>query len=101
MDKAHFFAAAARPSQTVEVDGFGTLTVRGLSFDQRLALPERYRKLKNDAVYWIVCQGVDGLGDDDLEAVRELDPNLLAQLQDLILALSGLTVDAETAEKNG
>lgn len=100
MDKSQFLKAHGLKSKTIKV-GNDELVVNELNLAQRERLTPVIRKSPAEAQYLVVCMGCDFFDENDkadLEAVRSLNNDVLTELADHILDLSGL--GDESAEKN-
>lgn len=101
MDKEKFFQSTALPVSTVEVEGWGEISIQSLTLDQRLDIPEWFDKLGNaEASYKIVAKGVVDFDDEDLPRIRVMDPEIISQIVDGILTLSHLGDEAVNEAKN-
>lgn len=101
MDKQQFFLAAARPTAKVDVLGFGEVTIRALNIEQRLSLTERFNEDQARTSAWIVAVAVDGLTEEDIDDILEMDTAVISKIGDAVLSLSGMGDDEEGDAKNG
>lgn len=95
MDKQAFFAATKRGTSTHTLSDGTQVSIRSLSIGER----EQIGRMSGDggaadALCHIVAWGVDGLSEDDLEQIADMDSAQLKAIADSILALSGLSDDA-------
>lgn len=93
LDKTKLFNAAARPTSTVQVDGYGDVLVEALTLAQNIQLVDRNREDPAAALAWVVCNGVVGLSQDDMDSVAGMDVAVLQRLSTAILGLTGGDVD--------
>lgn len=100
MDKQAFFFAARRKTGLYQMPGFGQVNLQALTLSQRLEIGERNKQDQAKALAWIVCQGVVGLGDEDIDAVLAMDPAAIEALAGEVMRLSGFTADAVDDAKN-
>lgn len=100
MDKGRFFAAAAPPAETMELEGFGAVRVVALSLRARLDFSDLDHEDTLAVLDWLVCQGVEGLGPEDLEQVQAMDGGIKQDIADIVVRLSGLSDEVDDV-KNG
>lgn len=93
MSKSKFFKAAALPQDIVNIDGYGDVTVHGLTLKQRLSLGGIDDEDQSDARVKIVIMGCDMFSDDDADQLSLIEPDVLTNLFNKIISLSGLSGD--------
>lgn len=99
MDKQAFLESAARPTKTVQINGF-EMVIESLSLRQREELPNRIAENSANGVAWIVVSGVRDFDEEDMEAVSNIDHEVLEQIANEVLLISGLSPDAGEEAKN-
>lgn len=98
--KAELVAAMALPFEDVEVNGV-TVRVTGMSAEMQLAMARRDRDDTEGLTFWCAEQclidpdtGVRVFGDDDPD-LRRLDGNVISDLVNKAIRLSGLSESAK------
>lgn len=100
LTKQQLLKAHSRQTKTVKV-GEGDITITELSLAQRSQLLPAIKKDPVGAQELVVCMGCDVFDENDpkdIEAVKRLKSDVVADIADEILNLSGL--GDESAEKN-
>lgn len=94
------FAGCELKSVEYELPNGNKLTLRELTAKGRGKLRAIADGDVIEAQAQIVALGCDQLGDEDVEGLLELSGDLLSDMADKVLSLSGLTEDAKEEAKN-
>lgn len=96
MDNSKFFKAAKRNSGTVDVDGFGVVEVKEFTLKQRLSLSDIAEEDVDVMRAKVVVMCCDIFSDDDIESLCEIRSEVLLELFNMAMTLSGM---GETKKK--
>jgi hypothetical protein len=101
MDKQSFFAALARKSKTIKVNG-QDVEVRAIDLDGRFGFQGTSEQGLGERFAFIAIHSCPSLfGCSIAEVVENLDPEALSEIALAAMALSGMGADQEAqAEKN-
>ena len=95
-------AAAPLRSEVVEIEGFGPLTVRELSFSERQEYSEACRGSSvAEGLVFALSRCVDGLEDITQSDLDKIAQGVVDEITNTLFGLSGLLADAvDDAEGN-
>lgn len=101
MDKSAFFSAGKRSTSTYTMPDGTAVSLRSLSIGEREAVARMSDEGKYaEALCKVVAWSVDGLTEDDLDQIRDMDASHVKAISDAVLALSGLSSGAVDEAKN-
>lgn len=101
MDKEKFFSATRRGTATYTMPDGDLVEIRSLSIGEREAVARMSEDGKYaEALCNVVAWAVDGLSEDDLDQIRNMDAGHLRAISNAVLALSGLSSVAVDEAKN-
>jgi hypothetical protein len=95
MDKQAFFSAYAPKKEAYSLPDGGEIEISELTLKQRGRLHASAKTDPIEAQALVVCMGCALFDDGDLEAVQGMPGDLITDIADAILSLSGLNEDAE------
>lgn len=104
MNKSDFLTSAKPKADEVEIDG-KKYVINSLSVGQRSKFYEASKESLFKAQVLVVCMGLPFFDEDnesDIDEVTDLDSDVIADVANAVLKLSGLVDDEEEgdAEKN-
>jgi len=99
MDKHSFLSSYAPKKESYKLPDGEEIAISELTLKQRGKLHVAAKKDPIDAQALVVCMGCSLFEESDLDAVKDMPGDLISDIADAILSLSGLS-DDEDAEKN-
>ena len=95
MDKQTFFNEFGPKRDDYALPNGDVLPIRELTLAQRGKLHQAAKDNPIEAQALVVCLGCDLFDESDIESVKGMPGDLVSDIADAILALSGLMEDAE------